>query len=249
MADEILQYEQEGDVALLRLDDGKANAISHEMLAALHGALDRAEKEARAVVLLGRPGRFSAGFDLATMGAGPEAAQKLVGGGAELLIRLYELPLPVVAACSGHALAMGSLLLLASDSRIGVRGGFKVGLNEVAIRMVLPLFAVELARARLSKRHFQRATIQAEIYDPEGAVDAGYLDSVVEPGDLVEASLAEASRLAELPRTAFAETKLRARRETLRFVRETLEADLATFAPGGGDAPAAKPRRQKRAGS
>ncbi len=229
MTGEPLRYEQQGDVAVLRLDDGRANAISHEVLGALDAALDRAEKEARCVALLGRPGRFSAGFDLKVMGEGPEAAGKLVGEGARMLLRLYELPLPVVVGCTGHALAMGSLLLLAADSRIGIRGDFKIGLNEVAIRMTLPVFAVELARARLSKRHFQRATIQAEIYDPEGAVDAGYLDRVVAPEELQEAVLAESARLAELPRRAFAETKIRARHDTLRFIRETLDADLASF--------------------
>jgi enoyl-CoA hydratase len=233
MAKDFVRYEQEGDVAILRLDDGRANAISHDVIRALGGSLDRAEKEARAVLLLGRPGRFSAGFDLKTMGEGPESAAKLVGAGARLLLRLYELPLPLVVGCTGHALAMGSLLLLAGDWRVGAQGQFKIGLNEVAIRMTLPLFGVELARARLSRRHLQRAVIQAEIYDPEGALDAGYLDCVVPAEDLQQVALVDAARLAELPRSAFAETKLRVRRPTLALIRETLDQDLAGFGAGG----------------
>lgn len=229
MAKGSVKYEQEGDVAVLRLDDGRANAISHQVIGALGHALDRAEKEARSVLLLGRPGRFSAGFDLGTMGEGPEAATELVGAGARLLLRFYELPLPLVAGCTGHALAMGALMLLASDSRVGARGDFKIGLNEVAIRMVLPLFGVELGRARLSRRHLQRAVVQAEIYDPDGAVDAGFLDRAVAPEALQEEALAEATRLAQLPRRAFAETKLRVRRPTLETIRATLEDDLASF--------------------
>lgn len=233
MSDEAVRYELEDDVAVVRLDDGRANAISHPVIEGLNDALGRAEKEARALLLLGRPGRFSAGFDLRTMGKGPEDAQALVTAGAELLLRIYAHPLPVVAGCTGHALAMGALVLLASDSRIGARGDFKIGLNEVAIRMTLPIFGVELGRARLSKRHLQRAAGQAEIYDPEGAVDAGFLDHAVPEETLQDAALAEAARLAELPRRAFAETKLRLRQPTILRIRETLKEDMAGIGAGG----------------
>ena len=232
MADGPLDYRLEGPVARLHFDDGKANAVSHAALEAFHRALDRAEKEAGAVLLLGRPGRFCAGFDLNTMAAGPEAARGLVAAGAELLLRMSEAPLPIVAACGGHALAMGALLLLASDLRLGAEGEFKIGLNEVAIRMTLPVFAVELARERLSRRHLGRATVLAEVYDPAGAAAAGYLDRVVAPAALDAEALAEAARLAELPRRAFAETKRRLRGPRVERVRAALRDDMATW--GGG---------------
>ncbi len=189
-----IHYSQQGAVAKLLFDDGKANAVSPAAIDELHAALDRAEKEAGAVALIGRPGRFSAGFDLASMRAGPAESRALVKAGALLLARMCEAPLPIVAGCTGHALAMGGLLLLASDSRIGAAGDFKLGLNEVAIRLTLPLFAVELARDRLSRRHLQRATAFAELYTPEAAVDAGYLDRVVAPAALEAETLAEAAR-------------------------------------------------------
>ncbi|MCP5055870.1 MAG: crotonase/enoyl-CoA hydratase family protein [bacterium] len=189
MSDELLRYELSEEVAILRFDDGKANAISPTALDALNAGLDRAEKEARVVALIGRPGRFSAGFDLSVMRQGPEAAQSLVGGGAELLARMVESPLPIVAGCSGHALAMGALMLLAADQRIGSEGEFKLGLNEVAIGMTLPQFGVELAEERLSRRHLQRSVAQAEIYDPAGATDAGYLDRLVPAEQLEDATL------------------------------------------------------------
>ncbi len=219
-------------LAWLRLDDGKANALSPAVIEALGAALDRAEKEAGAVVLLGRPGRFSAGFDLSVMGSGPEQVRSLVTAGAELLMRLYAFPLPVVAACTGHALAAGSLLLLASDFRVGARGDFKIGLNEVAIGMTLPIFAVELARARLSKRHFDRATAQAEIYAPEAAVDAGFLDRLAAPDAIEEAAASEASRLAALRQPAFRASKWLAHRRTLEAVRETLAENMADLGAG-----------------
>jgi enoyl-CoA hydratase len=232
MGDSPVDYRLQGTVARLHFDDGKANAVSPTVVEAFHQALDRAEKEAGAVLLLGRPGRFCAGFDLNTMGAGPESARGLVAAGAELLLRMAEAPLPIVSACGGHALAMGALLLLASDLRLGAEGEFKIGLNEVAIRMTLPLFAVELARERISRRHLVRATVLAEVYDPAGAAAAGYLDRVVAPAALEGEALAEATRLAELPRRAFAETKRRLREPLVERVRASLRDDMATW--GGG---------------
>jgi enoyl-CoA hydratase len=213
-------------VAIVRIDDGKANAMSHAVIEALGRVLDRAEKEAGSVLLVGRPGCFSGGFDLATMRGGAEAARGLVGAGAELFLRLFELPLPVVAACSGHALAAGAVTLLSCDLRIGARGAYKIGLNEVAIGLGLPIFGVELGRARLSKRHFDRAVGQAEIYDPEGAVDAGFLDRTVDADALFATALGEAGRLAELPQPAFRATKRRSHAEIVAGIRATLADDL-----------------------
>ena len=229
MSENAIGYQLEGTVATLRFDDGKANALSPVAIDGLSTGLDRAEKEAEAVLLSGRQGRFSAGFDLSTMKAGPDAARSMVSAGAELLLRLYESPLPVVTACSGHALAMGAVLLLGSDFRIGAAGDFKIGLNEVSIRMTLPVFAVEIARDRLSKRHFQRSVILAEIYTPEEAVNAGYLDRIVPAESLAEEAMAEAARLAALPRRAFSETKQRVRGASVERIRRFLAEEKRSW--------------------
>ncbi len=226
---EIVRFELRDQVALLRFDDGKANAVSHAAIEALHRALDRAEKEAGAAVLLGRPGRFSAGFDLSVMNRGPDAARALVTDGGNLLLRIVESPVPVVAACSGHALAMGALLLLAADLRIGTSGAFKLGLNEVAINLILPQYAIELAQERLSRRHLGRATTFAEVYDPAGALDAGFLDRVVAPEQLEAEALAAAAPLAALPRGPYHATKRKLRGPMVQRIRETLEKDLAAW--------------------
>ena len=225
----MFDYRLDDGVAVLRLDDGKANALSRETIAAIETALDRAEKEARAVLLLGREGRFSAGFDLAVMRSGIEPMRGLVTAGADLLLRIALHPLPILVGCTGHALAAGALLLLAADTRIGARGAYKIGLNEVAIGMRLPIFGYELARERLSKRHLLRATTQAELYAPDAAVDAGFLDSICEPAELAPAALAEARRLAALPQPAFARTKQALRGEMVARVRATLAQDMARF--------------------
>jgi len=232
MSDTITTERREA-VTIVRLDDGKANAVSHDLVSGLTRILDDIEKEGGAIALLGRPGRFSAGFDLAEIARGPEAARALVGAGAELLVRMLQSPAPIVAGCTGHALAMGALLLLASDLRVGASGSFKIGLNEVAIRMVLPRFAVRLARDRLSKRHLLRSANHAEIYDPEGARDAGYLDHVV-AADAVEArTLEEAARLAELPRGAFAGTKQLLRGGLAAEIAANLSDERSEWAVGG----------------
>jgi enoyl-CoA hydratase len=223
----ILTYELDGDVAVLRLDDGKANAIGPDTVTALGEAVTRAEDEAGALLLVGREGKFSAGFDLSVMTSGVEAMQGLVKSGAELLVRLYASPLPTVAACTGHGLAMGALLLLASDTRIGADGPFKIGLNEVAIGMGLPVFAVELARDRLSPTQFTAATIQGRVYDPAGACAAGYLDRVVPADELEAAAREEAGRLAQLRRGAVEHTKTRARQATVDRILATLDEDMA----------------------
>ena len=226
MGEENVRYEVRDSVAVITMDDGKANALSQEMIDALHGCLNRAEHEARAVLLMGREKRLSGGFDLRVMTSGPAAARTLVTAGAELMLRLYTFPRPVVVACTGHALAAGAILLLVADARIGAEGEFKIGLNEVAIQLTLPVFAMELARDRLSKRHFSAAVTQARIFDPIMAKDAGYLDATVKPEVLFDTALDHARRLAALPDPAFRATKQRERAATVKFIRETLAADM-----------------------
>ena len=213
------------DIALIRMDDGKANAINFEMIAALNTALDTAEADAKAIVLAGRDGRFSGGFDLnAFASLGADGVYKLLDAGAELLLRLYGGPLPVVAACTGHAIAMGVFILNACDTRVGAAGEYKIGANEAVTGMNLPIFAMELARDRLNPAHLTRSMLQGFIYNPEGAVEAGYLDMLAE-ADKVEAKALEvAGQLAQLPGKAYASNKKSIRKATLDRIRASLGA-------------------------
>ncbi len=217
----------ENRTAVVTVDDGRANALSADVLDGLGQALDRAEKDdVSAIVMTGRAGRFCAGFDLTVMMAGAHERRVLVEKGAHLFLRMAEFPRPVVLACSGHALAAGAVWLCCVDWRIGADIDAKIGLNEVAIGMPLPIFAMEVARERLSKRHFLAATAHARIYQPREAVDAGYLDEVVPASDLLSAAKAKAAALGELKQPAFALTKKSALRATLRYIRDTLEEDM-----------------------
>lgn len=230
----LTSYAEADGIATIAMDDGKANALSPQMLEELGAAFSRARKEAKAVILIGREGKFCGGFDLRQMMAGPEAAAALVKAGGELLMRVYEFPLPVVVACTGHALAAGVLLAATGDTRIGALGDFKVGLNEVQNGMPVPIVAHELARDRLLPTELVAAVMQAKIYDPEGAVHAGWLDRAVAPERLVAEAQAEAKRLAKLPGTAYGVTKRSLRGETVKHVRATLESNIAELLPPTG---------------
>ncbi|HUH05349.1 MAG TPA: crotonase/enoyl-CoA hydratase family protein [Kofleriaceae bacterium] len=223
---ELVGFELDGPVAVITMDDGKANALSHDMMAALDGALDRAEAEAKAVLLTGREGRFCAGFDLRVMMQGPEAAMKMLADGGDLLLRLYLLGLPLVVACNGHALAGGVLLAATGDTRIGARGAFKLGLNEVANGMPVPVLAYEFARDRLLPSELVAATMQARIYDPDEAARAGWLDRVVEPDALAAAAREEAARLAALPGTAYRLSKRGLRGKVADYIRANLAKNM-----------------------
>ncbi len=223
----------EDKVAIIQMDDGKANALSQTMIDALREALGRAEREASAVVLAGRTDRFCAGFDLKVMMSSPQNAATLLRAGAELLLELYGSPIPVVIACTGHALAGGALVVLTGDYRIGTAGEYKIGLNEVTIGLPVPVLAMELARDRLSKRALAHATLLAQIYDPAGALAAGYLDAVEPPDQVLVRARAEATRLSALSRGAFHSTKKRLRGGTIDHIRNTLDADMSAISRGG----------------
>jgi enoyl-CoA hydratase len=215
-------------VALVALDDGKANALSPAMQAEIHAALDRAAGDpAGALVLAGRAGRFSGGFDLKVMGTAGAEAAAMVRGGFELAERLLTFPKPVVIACTGHAVAMGAFLLLAADWRVGTAGPYKIAANEVAIGLIMPRGAVELARQRLTPAHLHRSLLLAEEYAPEGAVAAGYLDELAPEGEVEAAARRAAARLAALSRPAFHATRERTRGPALAALRAAIEADDA----------------------
>jgi enoyl-CoA hydratase len=224
-----LRYSLEGTTAILHMDDGKANALSDVMIAALVESLARAEKEASAVVLVGRADRFCAGFDLKVMMSGPENAKALLRRGSDLLMKLYGLSIPLVIACTGHALAGGALVLLTGDVRVGAAGAYRIGLNEVSIGMPVPVLAMELARDRITTTELGRATLQATIYGPEEAARIGYLDTVVPAGEVLAKAKEEATRLTALARPAYTATKARLRGKTIAHILGTLEEDMQSL--------------------
>ena len=225
MAD-LVELKLQSNYTLITMDDGKANALGFDMLAQLGAELDRAEQVGKVVIIAGRPGKFSAGFDLSVMSQGGDGMLRLLRSGAELSRRLLNFPSPVVLAVSGHALAMGALLLLSADYRVGVHGTFKIGLNEVAIGMTLPYFGVELARARLATTHLGPAVDLARIYDAAAAVEAGYLDEVVSEEDLLARAEELAGQFSVLNMEAHRQTKARTREHLNVALQAAIDKEL-----------------------
>ena len=215
MAD-LVGYTVANGIATLTMDDGKANALSLDMSTALSRRLDQAEADAKVVVITGRPGILCGGFDLRIIrGDDEDARNRMREAGSAFIQRLYLHPQPVVIACTGHAVAAGAILLFTGDVRIGVEGDFKIGLNEVAIGLTLPVYALELARDRLSPQALTAATLGARIYDAAGACGAGYLDETAPSETFAGHVDACARSLVDIDSAAFAATKRRLRQPTI----------------------------------
>lgn len=220
---DLISYQLEDGIATLTLSNGKVNAISPDVIAAFNAALDRAEQDRAIVILTGQPGILSGGYDLKVMTSGPQNAINLVAAGSTLARRMLAHPYPIIVACPGHAVAKGAFILLSADYRIGVEGPFNIGLNEVQIGMTMHHVGIELARDRLRKSAFHRSVINGEMFDPQGAVDAGFLDKVVPAEQLLATAQAVARQMKKINMTAHKNTKLKVRKALL----ETLDAAIA----------------------
>ncbi|KAA5843348.1 crotonase/enoyl-CoA hydratase family protein [Pseudomonas chlororaphis] len=222
---ELISYHLEDGIATLTLSNGKVNAISPDVIAAFNAALNQAVTDRAVVIITGQPGILSGGYDLKVMTAGPKEAVSLVTSGSTLARRLLSHPFPVIVACSGHAVAKGAFLLLSADYRIGVEGPFSIGLNEVQIGMTMHHAGIELARDRLRKSALHRSVINGEMFDPQGAVDAGFLDKVVSVEELQDAALAAARQLKKINMTAHKNTKLKVRKALLEALDNAIILD------------------------
>jgi enoyl-CoA hydratase len=225
----VTSYELRDGVAVITIDDGKANALSSALLAEVNSALDKAAVDDAVVLLCGRPGIFSGGFDLKVMRGGGRDAATMLEDGFQLALRLLSYPAPVVLACTGHAIAMGSFILLSVDYRIGARGAYKIVANEVAIGMTLPWTAVEICRHRLAPAHFYRAVNLSEVYSPDGAVAAGFLDETVEETALMERALEFCAGMTMLSRAAHVATKSRTRENAIAAIEAGFSIDHELF--------------------
>ncbi|MBV7572054.1 enoyl-CoA hydratase [Pseudomonas sp. B1(2018)] len=222
---ELISYHLEDGIATLTLSNGKVNAISPDVIAEFNAALDRAVTDRAVVIITGQPGILSGGYDLKVMTAGPREAVALVTSGSTLARRLLSHPFPVIVACPGHAVAKGAFLLLSADYRIGVDGPFSIGLNEVQIGMTMHHAGIEIARDRLNKVALQRSVVNGEMFNPQGAVAAGFLDVVVSAEELQVTALAAARQLKKINMTAHKNTKLKVRKALLEALDNAIIQD------------------------
>jgi enoyl-CoA hydratase len=231
MTDSQLSVRREGQIAVVTLDDGKVNVFSLAMARRLQTCFDElAGSDVGAVVVTGRPGIFSAGFDLKTINSGdPAAVGTMVATTVRMAMYVLAFPRPVVGAATGHAVAMGALFLMTMDHRVGARGDFKIGLNEVRDGLRLPIFAVELARYRLNSTSLTGSALHSKLYNADGAVAAGFLDEAAEPDAVLSTALERAQALAALPNPAYRVSKANLVAPVRQRILETLDADLGSF--------------------
>lgn len=226
MSAQSVHYELRNGIALIRIDDGKRNALSPAVFGQLYAAFDQAEADQAPVILTGREEVFSAGFDLKTMKSGGLPALKMLRAGYGLTARVLAYPYPVIAACNGHVLAMGVFLMLSCDYIIGSRGDFKVSANEVAIGLTMPRVAAAMLRHRLTPAAFQRAVTLSEYFPVDAAERAGFFDELVAPADLLARAESRAAEFAKLDMAAHAGSKRRIRGDLITYIRRSIPLDI-----------------------
>ena len=208
MSEKIATLKKEEDISIITLDDGKANVFSSRMSQQVNECLDQVETEKGCLIITGKEGMFSAGLDLKTIQGGDmEEILEMSANAFKLLARIFSFPRPVIAACSGHGIALGTFLLCCCDYRIGVKGDFMLGANEMRTNMVIPLPILELIKFRVAQSHKYRAVLCAEMYTLENAIDAGLMDEVVESDNLMKVALEKAKDLSTMGHPAYSMTK------------------------------------------
>ncbi|WP_405565154.1 crotonase/enoyl-CoA hydratase family protein [Polaribacter sp. Asnod6-C07] len=222
---EFVTYQPKENYIIITINNGKANAISHEVIEGLNTSLDKAEQENKIVILTGTQGIFSGGFDLKVMTKSPESALELVTKGSQLSLRMLSFSKPIIVACNGHAIAKGAFLLLSADYRIGVEGDFKIGLNEVMIGMTMHNAGIAIANSRLSEVYLNRAVNNSEIFNSKDAVKAGFLDMIVPEEALSPTAIKVANMFSKLNKKAHAATKLKVRKPHLEALTNAIELD------------------------
>ena len=208
MTNSFATLSQEEEISIITLDDGKANVFSEEMTQAINDCLDKVPSDSGSLIITGRPGMFSAGFDLKVIASGDvPKIKKMSLSGFKLLSRIFSFPRPVVAACSGHGIALGTFLLCCCDYRIGIKGEFLLGANEMKTNMVIPTPILELIKFRISPSHKYRSILGAEMYQLDKAIDAGLMDQVEEAEALMDAAIEKAKDLATMGHPSYTLTK------------------------------------------
>jgi enoyl-CoA hydratase len=231
MSDKIATLTSKDDISIIILNDGKANVFSPKMIQDVNECLDKVPTESGALIITGREGMFSAGFDLKIISAGDiQATMDMSLSGFKLLSRIFSFPRPVLAACSGHGIALGTFLLCCCDYRIGVKGDFMIGANEMRTNMVIPIPILELISHRVTASHKYRAILGAEMYSIQSGVEAGLIDEIVDSKDLMEAAILKAKDLASMGHPSYTLTKELFIREPLQKINDAInDIELANI--------------------
>lgn len=213
----------ENHVANILIDDGRANVISKHVADDFIEALDEAEQSAKATIVTGGGDKFCAGFDLQTVKSAGKVQVEMVTSGFTLLYRLYSHSLPLIAACNGHAIGMGAFILLCSDTKIGAKHEYKIGLPETAGGMPFTPLLVSILQRELHRPSYNSTALQSQMCSPENAVKANFLDLLVDAEELAATAQMAAQQLMQLPLEQYGENKLMLRHATLTKIKAELQ--------------------------
>lgn len=221
-----IECEIRDGIAVLAFDDGNRNVIDHDVMDDLEKTFEYAEKNARAILLHGRPGCFCAGYDIAVMtGDDPDAAARLGRRGGRFAYLLFSSPRPLVTVSMGHAFTIGLLFKACADVRIAEQGPYRYAMTETRLNVALGHWPLAVLQTRLRIDHVLPALLHSREYDPEGALEAGFVDQLVPAGRGIEAGLERARELAELPPQAYARSKQTLRAGALQVMAADLGLD------------------------
>ena len=224
MADSIATLSQENDISIIKLDDGKANAFSYEMLSQVNELLIKVSRDSGALVITGREGLFSGGFDLKTLATGDmEKITKMVQLGYRLLLELFSFDRPIIAAVSGHSIALGLFVTCSADYRIAIDGKYVCQANEVRNNMDIPLQIMEILKARVNKKYFYPAVYHSDVYSVQESVEVGYIDEVVSEDQFMKRVMEKAKELATLPHPFYANTKKTAQDDIRQKIADAID--------------------------
>lgn len=229
---------EHGDgITELRLDRPPVNALNPALVGELDGAIAaQVDDGARAIVISGREGLFSAGLDVPELLTLDESGmrefwQSLFG----LLERIARSPVPIVTALTGHSPAGGTVIALFADYRVQAQGDFRLGLNEVQVGLVVPPVIhralVRLIGAYPAERHL----VAGEMIPAAAAHELGMVDELVAPAEVVERSVAWCRSLLGLPQHAMAATRQLCRAELGALFDDRAALDIDAFVAGWFD--------------
>lgn len=221
-----MRIERDGEVAIVQLEAGRANAMNVQFLDRLAQLMDEAAS-AKAVVLTGQDKFFAAGLDLPSIvDLDRPTMRGFMARFDEALLKVFELPVPVVAAINGHAVAGGYVLALQADLRIAVdRDGVRIGLNEAQLGLGLPAIVIEPLRAHVPANSWPRVALAGELFNPREALGLGLVHDLACEGELLPKALFRAKALAALPGAGIAHVKAALRRPVAALVRANADAE------------------------
>ena len=224
MTDSIATLSKENDISIIKLDDGKANAFSYDMLSQVNDLLKKVPRDSGALVITGREGLFSGGFDLKTLATGDmEKITKMVQLGYRLLLELFSFDRPIVAAVSGHSIALGLFVTCSADYRIAIDGKYVCQANEVRNNMDIPTQIMEIIKARVNKKYFYSAVYHSDAYSVQDSIEVGYIDEVVSEDQFMKRVMEKAKELATLPHPFYANTKKTAQDDVRQKIADAID--------------------------